>query len=240
MQTKYKPQLDPIQFEIITKLITKKSARFSELQPENVENDKFNYHLKFLVMKGLLQKDEMQYSLTIDGRKLISNLNPQGEVFDLFKASVALFVVKDLGTKDSQILMQKRTRYPFFGDTSSVAGKIKWGERAEDCAKRKLFEETGLSAEFKLFGILRKTRKNSEGLVLEDTIYHSCYAENPTGELIDEQEYGLNFWMPFADVLPAIGKNVDGGEFSLQEYESVLNGDLSLHYYHQISEVESY
>jgi ADP-ribose pyrophosphatase YjhB (NUDIX family)/predicted transcriptional regulator len=239
MNPKYQPQLDPIQKQILQKLITQKNARFSQLQPENIENDLFNYHLKFLIQKGLINKTEKSYSLTTDGVKVISNFNVQGDVANLFKASVALYVVKDLKTKP-QMLMQRRKRVPFQGDVTSVAGKILWGERVEYAAKRKLFEETGLVANFNLIGILRKTRLDDSDKVLEDTIYHCCYADNPTGNLLGDTVYGDNFWLPFDQVMDAIANNIDGGVESMKEVENVLNGRLEMHYFHQISRVREY
>jgi ADP-ribose pyrophosphatase YjhB (NUDIX family) len=240
MNSKYQPQLDPIQKYILQQLIVLKDARFSQLQPKDIENDQYNYHLKFLITKGLIQKLDKTYSLTTEGMKVISNFNVQGDVANLFKASVALYVVKDLNTDSPKLLMQKRNRVPFLGDITSVAGKIKWGERAEDAAKRKLLEETGLVAEFKLIGVLRKTRTDKIGNVLEDTIYHSCYAENPTGELMQDTIYGENYWLPFNEVIEAMSKNVDGGDLSEKEVQNILKGNLDMHYYHQISEVREY
>ena len=46
----------PIQNRIISKLKNAASLRYSELWPEKVPNDLFNYHLQFLVKKGYVDK----------------------------------------------------------------------------------------------------------------------------------------------------------------------------------------
>lgn len=52
-----------IQSEILSKLLTAETLRYSEARPENVESDLYNYHLKFLIQKGLVEKNDNGYSL---------------------------------------------------------------------------------------------------------------------------------------------------------------------------------
>ena len=49
--------------------------------------------------------------------------------------------------KDDQVLLIRRGKPPLQGDWSLPGGKLEWGERLEDCARRELFEETGVEAE---------------------------------------------------------------------------------------------
>lgn len=241
MNSKYKPSFDPIQLEILTRLIKFQGLKFSLLKPEGIGNDSFNYHLKYLIQKGLVEKsNEGLYLLSVEGRKVIANFNIKGEIHQLFKASVALYVVNDLNADDPKILMQRRKRYPFFNDVNSIAGKILWGERVEDAAKRKLEEEAGLIADFRFMGIHRKTRLDNKGLILEDTLYHSCFAQGPKGSLIENNEFGDNFWVSISEARKYILKNIDCGNYDLLEYDAIEKQDFSIFYLHDIYEVSEY
>lgn len=46
-----------------------------------------------------------------------------------------------------QYLVQTRLKDPFFGYHGYVTGKIRWGEKILEAAKRELLEETGMTAE---------------------------------------------------------------------------------------------
>lgn len=60
-----------LQREIHFQLSHADSLRFSELQPEGVENKLFDYHLKKTLRSGLIQKnDDGSYSLTPTGRRI--------------------------------------------------------------------------------------------------------------------------------------------------------------------------
>lgn len=60
-----------LQREIHFRLSHADSLRFSELQPEGVENKLFDYHLKKTLLSGLVQKNEDgSYSLTPTGRRI--------------------------------------------------------------------------------------------------------------------------------------------------------------------------
>ncbi len=60
-----------IQREIHHRLSHTKSLRFSELQPEGIENKLFDYHLKKTLSSGLIEKnDDGSYSLSATGRRI--------------------------------------------------------------------------------------------------------------------------------------------------------------------------
>lgn len=56
------------------------------------------------------------------------------------KVGVAIIVIKD-----SRVLLGKRTGSHGSGTWQFPGGHLEYGERVEDCAKRELFEETGLT-----------------------------------------------------------------------------------------------
>jgi ADP-ribose pyrophosphatase YjhB (NUDIX family) len=191
--------------------------------------------MKYLVGKGLVDKKDNLYGLTQEGRQFVSNLDALGNIRETFKVSVALYVVQ----KD-KILLQKRLRHPFFGDVTSVAGKVLPGERVEEAATRKLLEETGLTAKFELIGINRKIRRNKDGEILEDTFYHICVSNNPTGDLIDKNIFGENFWASFAEAQNYEAKNIDTGAHDLEIIERIKDKKNDWFYFQKETVINDY
>ena len=242
MKYDFLPEVNEVQLRILTKLTTSPNGlRYSEMRPfdEYLENDLYNYHLQYLVKNELVSKEGNLYQTTEKGKVLTTNMDALGKVQQLFKVSVALQVVREVNGK-REILRHKRLRHPFYGDVTSVSGKVHHGELIEDAAKRKLKEETGLEAEFKLLGVLRKIRKNKQGKLIEDTLYHVCYAENPIGKLIKKNVYGENFWSNFDQAIQFIKLNTDVGEYDIKILEHIHDNNLERLYWQQTTVVNTY
>lgn len=112
--------------------------------------------------------------------------------------------------------MQKRKRHPLYGVTSFVSGPINKGEFPVTAAKRILQEETGLEADLKLLGFVRKVFFDESKNIIGDTLYHICYGENIAGELLDETVHGENFWV---DIDQAIELELNKASKIAKEFE---------------------
>ncbi len=223
--------LHSIQTQILVLLMKSDSSkRYAQLMIPGIENDLFNYHLQQLVKTGYIQKLEIGYQLTQNGMQYVSQLDIEGNPRKYFKSSVALVVFRNNKT---ELLMQERLRNPFIGDTTTIAGKILYGEKVIDAAKRKLLEEAGLVADFSLAGILRKIRRNNDNEVIEDSLYHYCIASEPSGELVQQNEHGKNFWTNISNALKFEENNIDAGEYDLQIIKDITAGKTELFYYEQ-------
>jgi 8-oxo-dGTP pyrophosphatase MutT (NUDIX family) len=194
------PNLSHIQNHILSKLKNAKSLRYSELQPEKVPNDLFNYHLQFLVKKGLLDKDGSNYALSVNGIKHVADPYPTNDaITSLFKINVITIVSRKVGRK-IEILNQIRKSNPSYGKVGVMGGVVLKGELIEPAATRKLKQETGLDALFKLVGCERRIMYKS-GELFSDLMFPIAYASEYSGELLEDTDFGHNMWVPIDEAI---------------------------------------
>jgi 8-oxo-dGTP pyrophosphatase MutT (NUDIX family) len=241
MKLTYSLNINDIQLNILTELNTStEEIRFSELNVDNLTNDKFNYHLKYLLDRGYVQKGKSGYSITFRGKKLMSDIDLKGKKYDMFRFSVTVNVFKVVNGK-KYVLVQKRKRYPYIDDITTIAGKVKKGEFVKDAAIRKFKEETGLIiSDVKVLGILRKIRVDDSDKVIEDVVYSVCYAENPKGELIEHSEWGDHWWCEVGEFLDIQSKNIDIGEYDRECIERMREEKFETFYFEQRSVIRDY
>lgn len=188
----------PIQNNILSKLKNAKSLRYSELMPEyKVQNDLFNYHLQFLVKKGFVDKldDSEGYSLSEIGIKHVADpiLSDSKVITSLFKSNVITIVSRVVDGK-IEILNQLRKSNPSYGKVGVMGGVIWKGENTLIAASRKLKQETGLEAEFKLLGIERRIMYVKDEL-FSDLFFPIAYSSQVTGGELISTEFGENMWV---------------------------------------------
>ncbi len=225
MKATYKPDFTEIQKYIITKLITNPELKYSEILDASFESDLFNYHLQQLVMKGIVVKKESIYSLSEKGMKITANMDVQGNIIPLFRVSVALITLSKIDNRD-MILLQKRLRQPYLNDITSIAGKVHQGELIENAASRKLKEESGLIATYRLIGIHRKMRYSVKQELLEDIIFHICVTNETKGQLILKNEYGENFWDTIDSAIEYESKNKGASDIDIDILKKVQNSKI--------------
>jgi hypothetical protein len=113
-------------------------------------------------------------------------------ITSLFKLNVITIVSRKVADK-LEILNQIRNSNPSFGKVGIPGGVVLKGELIEPAAKRKLKQETGLDADFRLLGIERRIMYKSNEL-FSDLLFPIAYAETYSGEMIDT-EFGKNMWV---------------------------------------------
>jgi len=200
-----------IQIQILSKLMVSEYLSYSEARPDDIENDLYKYHLKFLIDKGYIQKTDQGYTLTELGKSFCHNITPSGIRQEKFHVCVMNIVQREIDGK-TMFLLQKRTKHPFMGDVSFVTGKIIPGEKIIDAANRKLLEETGLSAKFKEIGLVREIDKSDTGIIDRDQWYVVCIANSVKGDLLEKTQWGENFWAEMDKIksLRKVAKIVSG------------------------------
>ncbi len=186
-----------IESEIQRKILSsctffKNGAKYSEMKIPELENDLYNYHLQKLVKDGFLLKEDNLYKLTEKGKSLVTNIDERDlEVPPIYKVSVYLCPVIV-----GEILLTKRLKHPQYGYSGFIAEKKKWGEELLVTAKRALKEETGMESDsLKIIGSLHQIRKNKEGKVIEDGIFHICYTDKVEGCFVPKSiEANISGW----------------------------------------------
>src|SRR3989344_4970005 len=140
-----------LQNSILSQLKNAKSLRYARMQPKDIPNDIYNYHLQFLVKKGLVLKNDDGYCLSDIGLKHVADtVSPE-----LFKINVITIVSRE-AKEGIEILNQVRKSNPSYGKVGVMGGVVLKGELIEPAASRKFKQETGLDAQFKLMGCERR------------------------------------------------------------------------------------
>ncbi len=189
----------PVQNYIISRLKNADTLRFTDLKPEGLENDAFNYHLKTLIKKSLVTRTPNGYALTSEGERYVADVfHTSDQANRLFKINVITIVTRVV-EGEIQVLNQERLAQPSFGKIGVMGGTIVKGEAMLDGASRKLLEETGVQANFRLVGQERRMRYRNDEL-FSDVLFPICYASESKGEP-QSTEYGRNFWVPIAEAI---------------------------------------
>ncbi len=215
-----------IQNQIISRLKNADILKYSELQLKNIPNDLFNYHLQFLVKKGFLNKTTKGYSLSKTGVQYVADVQSLNS-----KASQILFKVNPIMILSRtekgkiQILNQVRKSHPSYGKKGVPGGVLRKGESMEDAASRKLKAETGLDAEFKITGMMRRFLFVGNEL-FSDVFFPIMYAKKFSGTLCNT-EYGENMWVSIDDAIKNESAKFDSISSLPKVLRSIKKGTIS-------------
>lgn len=198
-------------------------AKYSQIKPENLDNDLFNYHLQQLVKKGYLKKENTLYCFTEKGKSIVTNIDNRAKnASSNFKVSVYLCPILN-----NKVLLHKRLKHPQYGYVGLIAGKIQYGESILDTARREFTEETGLKAKFEIIGNLRQIRKNPKGSVIEDGVFYICFTDKIKGKFKEKGKEGEYFWAELNKVSEIDKIFKPSLEIILDEVKKRLSGKIS-------------
>ncbi len=217
--------LSPVQNHILSKLKNAQSLRYSELQPAKIPNDLFNYHLQHLVKKEFVSKSDEGYSLSQIGLRHVADpYTTNDAVTSLFKIN-AITIVSRVVNGKIEILNQVRKSNPSYGKVGVMGGIVLKGEQIEPAATRKLKQETGLDAEFKLVGCERRIMYESEQL-FSDIIFAINYSSSCSGKLIIDSEFGHNMWVSIDEAIKNESSEQDCIKSILIVLKAIQNGAI--------------
>lgn len=183
---------------ILLKLaVSSGKMRFNRLLVKGLESEHMNYHLKQLLLLGLVEKADDGYRLTDSGKDYVNLVDSEVDMIEKQpKTSIIVRAVRrNRETGEFEHLLCKRLRQPYYGKVGRITGKVRFGETFEEAASRELVEETGLVAgKFTLEEIYRKMRRREDGIFVQDVIFYRFFAAELDGELIHKTETQENFW----------------------------------------------
>ena len=139
-----------IQKAIISKLMRSERLRFSELQPEGVENKLFDYHLKAVLRSGLVVKQDEGYALSAEGRRLWRRMSESDDWFANLAHSVLFLVIRRQA--DGAWLLLKRSAHPLLGKVGFLHSIPQPDTQVCDSATADLRDRFGLTCEFSRLG----------------------------------------------------------------------------------------
>lgn len=182
-----------IQRAIVYKLALSSALRFSELQPAELENKLFTYHLKKVVAAGYVEKDQHGlYQLTPEGRRLGVHVLDNTQALIDRAYSVLFLAVRR--ADDGAWLLYRRKNHPLIHKVGFMHATPTAHETVLETAQKALQEKTGLTAVFKpcASGYFR-VYADSE---LESfTHFTLLLAQDATGELSQSDALADYFWV---------------------------------------------
>jgi hypothetical protein len=182
-----------VQDYIISKLKNADTLRYRDLKPADTPNDLFNYHLKALIAKHIVAKTDEGYRLSEKGHGYVADVfHTNDQANRPFKINVITIVSREVNG-EIEILNQERHSQPSYGVVGVMGGTLLKGEGILEGASRKLKQETGLDASFRLVGFERR-RLHKGGTLFSDVLFPITYASSYDGELAEKTDFGRNFW----------------------------------------------
>jgi ADP-ribose pyrophosphatase YjhB (NUDIX family) len=218
----------PIQNHILSKLKNAKTLRYSDMQPEDIPNDLFNYHLQFLVKKGYVARNAHGYALAEAGVKHVADpdvATEEEKIASTFKINV-ITILSRVQNGKLEILNQVRNSHPSFGKIGVMGGIVRKGEPLEVAAKRKLKAETGLDADFHIMGIERRMLYQDEQL-FSDVVFPIAYADSYKGDLCEDTEFGHNMWVDIDEAIKNESAPFDSIKKNADVLRAIKNGKIA-------------
>lgn len=130
-----------LQKYILDRLRFEQSLSYSQMLPRHIESSQFMYHLRTLLKEGLVQKESRGiYTLTHAGQAALEYLS----VNRIAPVRMPKVITYTLLTHQGQFLLLRKQKEPYRTLIEPIAGKIHFGESAEDAAQREVHEKLGL------------------------------------------------------------------------------------------------
>lgn len=176
------------------------------MQIEGMTSKHFTYYLKKLLNEELIKKVDNRYYLTDKGKDYVARLDEADMNYEKPpKLGVAIFPERLDKHGNKEILVNKRLKQPYYGKVGGFTGKVRFGEDFEKTARRELLEESGLTGDFEMRGMIRKfgykkAPDKSDKVRIQDQIFIFFTVTNLEGEFISRIKDQKNFWVKYEDL----------------------------------------
>lgn len=204
-----------IQRSIVYALAFTDAMRFSDLQPDDIENKLFNYHLKKVISAGFVVKNEDgSYSLSATGKRIGKGaLESSRRLID--RAYSILFLAIRRRSDGAWLIYTRRTQ-PLIGMSGFMQAQPVASEDILQTARVTFREATGAEASFHVVGngyfrIYRQT-------TLESFTHFTLLATeiDMDVKLSDELTWVINPPKELASPLPTLQTLIDMAEGKLE------------------------
>lgn len=162
------------------------TSPYQALKPDGVEGNAFNYHLRHLKQRGLVEGSNDGYSLTHKGHLVADGFSsPSARLMMRPYAHVAVLV-----TSGEYVLLYKATRQPLAGIYTIPSGKMRYGESIADRLPKELSRrgvEGNYASEFLCMTNFRYTKDGKVIIHRPGALWHIAYegermpAQTPNG-----------------------------------------------------------
>ena len=185
--------LHHIQQTVLRQLSYRKVVAYSELLPDGMAGNAFNYHLNYLVKHKLIEKVDDGYTLTALGRVVVDAMSHNAKRFKLRPSCGVMLYLTD---KDGRVLLYYSKRQPLIDHTGLPFGKLRIGATFKSTAERMILRrriDLKDIQDLKFVAPLNICYEEDEELVCQRTgqIWSAIF----TGASVDfETENGRSFW----------------------------------------------
>jgi ADP-ribose pyrophosphatase YjhB (NUDIX family) len=203
-----------IQYSILALLMINKVRRFSELRPDRVDSNLFQYHLKKLITDGYVEKVADGYTLSARGLNYADRHSSSLKAERSQPKIIAIVIVRNA---KGEVLVLQKPQQPWLGTYHLPAGKVHDGEPIATAGRRELFEKTGLElTDMQQLASVHVTIRLSDIIVSEyygvvlncnydgptvtgewypsDNKYELCPSVSEVISLLDTNDHGLHEW----------------------------------------------
>jgi DNA-binding HxlR family transcriptional regulator len=217
---------NPVKKHIIINLLRKGQLRYSQLQPKDIDNVLFNYHLQHLVKRGIVEKKAEKYKLSTPGIELTASVSYQGKHFKKFVCRLKMYLINQ---ETNEVLFKERTKAPWLGDITPISCKLTLGNNMIGEANEEMQQGTGLKTDMKHIGTLRQRVENTIGEIVDDCIYFVLYGLDYSGKL--ENKGNSLMWVTFDEAKRFEANNDGSGRSEIEILERFEKKDFSQFFY---------
>lgn len=187
--------LHHIQRSVLEKLTHQDVVSYSELLPDGMSGNAFNYHLNHLLKQRVIEKSEDGYKLTSLGRLVVDSMSLREQRFKLRPVCGALLYVEHGDSK--KVLLYRSKRQPLIGSVGLPFGKLRVGGTYKETVQRML-KSRGLDSDLAAkmvhltpYSFLYKTKSDELVSHRVGEVWKITYG----GEMLtNATENGESFW----------------------------------------------